>query len=240
MTGNVSGISASMVGLGNVNNTSDLNKPISTATQTALNLKVDLSGNNVWTGTNSFNTSLPTSTQTPTTSSQLITKAYADTKADLSGNNSFTGTNNFSSLSINGKVFPSNLGSYILYTSIIESETALPNSGVSGINYYTFTSLPIGVYMLTSGISVRAFTYPDTTYIHISASFTSSTLTVPNQLSTFFTSNTSNTYQQFNYCTTISNSSASNSLYVVVSRDGGAGTFKTFTNIAWINLVRIA
>jgi hypothetical protein len=37
-TGTVSGITASMVGLGNVNNTSDLNKPISTATQAALNL----------------------------------------------------------------------------------------------------------------------------------------------------------------------------------------------------------
>ncbi len=38
-TGLVSGITASMVGLSNVNNTSDINKPISTATQTALNLK---------------------------------------------------------------------------------------------------------------------------------------------------------------------------------------------------------
>jgi len=38
-TGTVSGITKSMVGLGNVDNTSDLNKPISTATQTALNTK---------------------------------------------------------------------------------------------------------------------------------------------------------------------------------------------------------
>ena len=36
------GISASKVGLSNVNNTSDINKPISTATQTALSLKADL------------------------------------------------------------------------------------------------------------------------------------------------------------------------------------------------------
>lgn len=39
-TGNVE-ISATNIGLGNVDNTSDLNKPISTATQTALNGKVD-------------------------------------------------------------------------------------------------------------------------------------------------------------------------------------------------------
>ena len=38
-TGIVSGITASMVGLGNVNNTTDANKPISSATQAALDLK---------------------------------------------------------------------------------------------------------------------------------------------------------------------------------------------------------
>jgi hypothetical protein len=40
-TGTVSGITKAMVGLSNVDNTSDLNKPISTATQSALDLKVD-------------------------------------------------------------------------------------------------------------------------------------------------------------------------------------------------------
>jgi hypothetical protein len=39
------------VGLANVDNTSDLNKPISTATQTALNLKANLAGGNTFTGT---------------------------------------------------------------------------------------------------------------------------------------------------------------------------------------------
>lgn len=41
-TGTVSGISKSMVGLGNVDNTTDANKPVSTATQTALNTKAPL------------------------------------------------------------------------------------------------------------------------------------------------------------------------------------------------------
>ena len=40
-TGTVSGISKSMVGLGNADNTSDANKPVSTAQQTALNLKAN-------------------------------------------------------------------------------------------------------------------------------------------------------------------------------------------------------
>lgn len=41
-TGTVSGITQTMVGLSNVDNTSDANKPVSTATQTALDLKENL------------------------------------------------------------------------------------------------------------------------------------------------------------------------------------------------------
>ena len=41
-TGNVSGITATMVGLGNVSNTSDASKPVSDAQQTALDLKANL------------------------------------------------------------------------------------------------------------------------------------------------------------------------------------------------------
>ena len=43
-TGTVSGITKSMVGLGNVDNTSDASKPVSSATQTALDLKASLTG----------------------------------------------------------------------------------------------------------------------------------------------------------------------------------------------------
>ena len=42
-TGNVQGITKAMVGLPNVDNTADINKPISTATQTALDLKANVS-----------------------------------------------------------------------------------------------------------------------------------------------------------------------------------------------------
>lgn len=48
-TGTVSGITKAMVGLSNVNNTSDLAKPISTATQSALDQKANISGQ-VFTG----------------------------------------------------------------------------------------------------------------------------------------------------------------------------------------------
>jgi hypothetical protein len=54
-TGTVNGITKSMVGLGNVDNTSDENKPVSTAQQTALNLKAT-SANPTFTGTVSLDT----------------------------------------------------------------------------------------------------------------------------------------------------------------------------------------
>jgi len=43
-TGTVNGITKAMVGLGNVDNTSDVNKPVSSATQTALNARLPLAG----------------------------------------------------------------------------------------------------------------------------------------------------------------------------------------------------
>lgn len=46
-TGTVLGITKTMVGLSNVDNTSDVNKPISTATQTALDLKEDKSNKSI-------------------------------------------------------------------------------------------------------------------------------------------------------------------------------------------------
>ncbi len=49
------------VGLGNVDNTSDANKPVSTAGQTALNLKANLAGGNTFTGDQIFNGTQATS-----------------------------------------------------------------------------------------------------------------------------------------------------------------------------------
>ena len=47
-------ITASTIGLDNVDNTSDVNKPISTSTQNALNLKLDVAGGTIGTGELSF------------------------------------------------------------------------------------------------------------------------------------------------------------------------------------------
>ena len=69
-TGTVSGITASMVGLGNVGNTTDLDKPISNATQSALDAKLSLSGGTM--------TGRVTLSADPTQALHAVTKRYVD------------------------------------------------------------------------------------------------------------------------------------------------------------------
>ena len=73
-TGTVSGITKSMVGLGNVDNTSDANKPVSTAQQTALDLKANLSGATF--------TGFVTLHSDPTQATHAATKQYVDEAAE--------------------------------------------------------------------------------------------------------------------------------------------------------------
>jgi hypothetical protein len=72
-TGTVSGVTKSMVGLGSVDNTTDANKPVSTATQTALDLKAPLASPAL-TGT----PTAPTATA-GTATTQVATTAFVGT-----------------------------------------------------------------------------------------------------------------------------------------------------------------
>jgi hypothetical protein len=67
------GITKSDVGLGNVDNTADLNKPVSTATQTALDLKLALAGGTM--------TGALTLSADPSSSLHAATKQYVDNTA---------------------------------------------------------------------------------------------------------------------------------------------------------------
>jgi hypothetical protein len=69
-TGTVSGVTASMVGLGNVDNTSDADKPISNAVQTALDAKLALAGGTM--------TGKITLDGNPTQALHAVTKQYVD------------------------------------------------------------------------------------------------------------------------------------------------------------------
>jgi len=106
-TGTVSGITKTMVGLENVNNTTDAGKPISTATQTALNLKLDSGtaastyapiANPTFTGTvggvtkshvglgnvdNTSDANKPVSTATQTALDLKVDESLFDAKGDL-------------------------------------------------------------------------------------------------------------------------------------------------------------
>jgi len=78
-TGTVSGITKAMVGLGNVDNTSDLNKPISTATQAALDLKANATdvtaALNLKANTTDVNTALALKANTADVNTALALKA---------------------------------------------------------------------------------------------------------------------------------------------------------------------
>jgi hypothetical protein len=112
-TGTVGGITRSMVGLGNVDNTSDANKPISSATQTALNLKqntlngtgfVKASGTNITYDNSSYlTTSSAASTYLPLTGGTLTgalngTRLNLNSGIDVSGDFSTSYHTNVSAL----------------------------------------------------------------------------------------------------------------------------------------------
>ena len=69
-TGTVAGVTKAHVGLGNVDNTSDASKPVSTATQTALDAKLNLSGGTL--------TGVLTLSGAPTSDLHAATKQYVD------------------------------------------------------------------------------------------------------------------------------------------------------------------
>lgn len=96
-TGTVSGVTSTHVGLGNVDNTSDINKPVSTATQTALGLKANIASP-TFTGTvagitatmvglgnvdNTTDANKPVSTATQTALDLKVDESLFDAKGDL-------------------------------------------------------------------------------------------------------------------------------------------------------------
>ena len=82
-TGTVAGVTATHVGLGNVNNTSDANKPISTAQQTAFDLKAPLASP-TFTGSVSFDTGVSLIFEGATADGFETTLTLADPTADRS------------------------------------------------------------------------------------------------------------------------------------------------------------
>lgn len=98
---------------------------------------VSLSGTNAWTGTNSYNTNLPTSTLTPSSATQLITKTYADSTYGSLGNaNTWTNTNTFNGTTIvDATTFTStSISSKLIASGYTGSQLVTKQSGVQTTN----------------------------------------------------------------------------------------------------------
>jgi hypothetical protein len=144
-TGTVSGITKVMVGLGAVDNTSDLDKPISTATQTALNAKQPLDADltsiaalsNTFgllkkTANNSY--TIDTNTYLTGITSSDVTTALGYTPENVANK----GVNNgYASLGGDGKVPSSQLPSYVDDVIEVSSFGTLPTTGETGKIYIT-------------------------------------------------------------------------------------------------------
>jgi hypothetical protein len=149
-TGTVSGITKSMVGLGSVDNTSDTNKPVSTAQQTALDLKVDDSEKGAASGVATLGV------DGKLTSSQLpaaLTGAVAYKGLEDASDGSFpAGTlGDYYIISIAGTVDGSlySSGDWIVYsTKWDQINNASPSTGWtagSGVVYTTTESDDVGI-----------------------------------------------------------------------------------------------
>jgi cytoskeletal protein CcmA (bactofilin family) len=118
-TGNVAGISKSMVGLSNVDNTSDLDKPLSTATTTAINLKANIASPQF--------TGVPTAptANVGTNTTQIATTEYVQT--EISG---ITGSP------------PSNLNTLNKIAIAINNDASFSNTISTNINLKSNISSP--------------------------------------------------------------------------------------------------
>ena len=120
------------VGLGNVDNTSDLNKPISTATQTALNDKVDkvagkgLSTNDYTTADKNLVATITNKANTTDVNNGLALKVNIAGNVTITGTKDFTGT-----LLYDGEEVATiqDLSTVFRYKGSVETYTDLPTSG---------------------------------------------------------------------------------------------------------------
>jgi trimeric autotransporter adhesin len=169
-TGTVAGITSTMVGLGNVDNTSDANKPISTATQTALDLKAP-SANPTFTGTVSGVTATHVGLGSVNNTSDAdkpistATQTALDLKANLASP-TFTGT---PTLPTGTVAFTQTLGdntTAVATTAFIQTALAnfggmtvsdtVPASGDSGDFWWDSTGLNLYIYYSDNWVQVSS------------------------------------------------------------------------------------
>lgn len=151
------------VGLGNVDNTSDLNKPVSTAGQTALNLKANLISPSL--------TGIPTAptASVGTSTTQIATTSFVATadsnNVKTTGNQSVGGVKTFSSFILaDADILFKKQGipSYNVITAIDGGFSFGPNSGTNFRFDMQPTSILFGTGLQTATIGNNALTTPRT------------------------------------------------------------------------------
>jgi hypothetical protein len=102
--------------------------------------------NNTWTGTNAFNTSLPTSTVTPSSNTQLITKVFADsTYVKTTGTETIAGAKTFSTAPVlsGASITSATIPDGALASTFVKPSTAPVLTGTN------FTGIPDGALSST-------------------------------------------------------------------------------------------
>lgn len=123
-----------------------------------------LAGTNAWTGTNTFNTNLPTSSLTPSSQFQLTPKSYVDFNISgiFSGTNSWTGTNTFNSNLPTSTITPTS-GTQLVnktYADSIRTNLLTGTNNWTGNNAFN-TNLPTSTATPITGTQLVTKTYVD-------------------------------------------------------------------------------
>lgn len=185
-TGTVSGITKSMVGLGNVDNTSDANKPVSTATQTALDLKANLAGP-TFTGTvNAANLTLSGNltvngtTTTVNASNLVISDPLIYLGEGNSGNTSdlgFVANFNDGTYQHAGLVRDSSDGKWKLFKGVTDEPTNTVNFSQGSLDDLALDQLTANGIIFTDGEQTKQGVPSITPIIAKTASYTLGALT---------------------------------------------------------------
>ena len=152
-TSNPHNVTKAQVGLGNVDNTSDLNKPISTATQTALDLKADKS-----------------TTYTKTETDTLL-GAKQDTISDLSTirSNAQAGKAASDTIATYGNIVTHNVSEFATATQGAKADTAVQPAAIADMEtktHATATYQPKGDYATKTELTTGLATKADTTTVN--------------------------------------------------------------------------
>ena len=191
-TANPHAVTKAQVGLSNADNTSDLNKPISTATQTALNTTVKLTGNQTIAGVKTFSSDIVGNiTGNAGTATKLATPRTITLSGDVSGSASVDGSAN---VTITTSVQPNSValgtdttGNYVVGntagTGIVVTGTAgegwsptvsLENVGTAGTYKSVTTDAQGRVISGTNPTTLSGYGITDATHSsHIGSSGTS-------------------------------------------------------------------